>query len=229
MCIPHWYVAFSLVTRMTVANGGDEVAEIGAGLLIPMCLADAREWHWLQPLSPMLPTWRGSSLAAHLILRAQVALIYFASAVSKVAYPAWRHGSALGMIFEHPQYGLPDWLRSLTAPLAAQPWVLVLATWGVIALEIGIAAAMLCNSRVRRWALMAGILLHTAIAITMGLFSFGPIMIGILSIAAGGTRSAVDEDFFHSAQATLAEIETDQDSCTPVSSPSSPRTPASRI
>jgi len=61
-------------------------------------------------------------------------------------------------------------------------------------LEVGIAVAMLGGRRIRRWALVAGITLHAAIVIAMGLFSFGTIMIGVLLIASGGTRMRPDQD-----------------------------------
>ena len=79
---------------------------------------------------------------------------------------------------------------------------------GIVALEVGIAVAMLGGRRIRRWALVAGITLHAAIVIAMGLFSFGTIMIGVLLIASGGTRMRPDQDL-QSKRTPDVEIETE--------------------
>jgi antimicrobial peptide system SdpB family protein len=63
LCVPHWYVAFSLAVDMTFINGGEQVAQILAGLLIPVCLGDRRRWQWARPTEPMSPAWRGSACA----------------------------------------------------------------------------------------------------------------------------------------------------------------------
>jgi antimicrobial peptide system SdpB family protein len=182
LCVPHWYVAFSLGVRMTPVDGGDLVAQILALLLIPMCLGDRRVWHWQSVRQPLAPAWRGASYAAHVIVRCQIVVIYLEAALSKLAYPAWRHGTALPTILNDPYSGLPIALRPVANAVLASPWVAAPLTWGVIALEVAIALSMLFGSGIRRLGLVISVLLHAGIIAAMGLFSFGLIMIALLLV-----------------------------------------------
>jgi antimicrobial peptide system SdpB family protein len=110
LCIPHWYVSFSIASTMPLINGGEQVAEILTALLIPMCLGDTRWWHWAKPTA-ISPVWRGSAYAAHVVLRIQVVIIYAEAALSKLAHPAWRHGTAVPILLNDPANGLPFAVR----------------------------------------------------------------------------------------------------------------------
>ena len=186
LCIPHWYIAFSLAGRMSALNGGEEIAQIFTLLLIPQCLGDTRTWHWRRPDQPMAPAWRGSAYAAHLLLRLQIVVVYLDAALSKLAYPAWQHGTAVRTLLNDPQNGLPLALRPLADHLLGPIWISAAVTWSVIAMELGIATSMLFRARVRRRALALAVCLHTAIILAMGLFSFGLVMIALLMATPGG-------------------------------------------
>jgi antimicrobial peptide system SdpB family protein len=188
LCVPHWYVAFSLATRMTTLNGGEEVAQIVTLLLIPMCLGDSRWCHWQKPDHPMAPAWRGSAYAAHLLLRCQCAIIYLVAALSKLAYSSWRAGTAVPILLNNAQFGLPPGVRSVVEHLLAPARIGAVVTWAVVALEITIATTMLFTTRGRRAGLALAICLHSAIIIAMGLFSFGLVMISlVMAVSGGGT------------------------------------------
>ena len=64
------------------------------------------------------------------------------------------------------------------------PAVTVGATWGAAIAEIVIGVLILCGARSRSIALVLCVALHGTIIITMGLWSFGLIMIAIVGIAA---------------------------------------------
>ena len=187
LCIPHWYVTFSLAARMTAGNGGENAAEIFSLLLIPLCLGDTRAWHWQRPDRPVDPVWRGAAFAAHLLLRCQILVVYLEAALSKVEYPAWRHGTALRTLLYDPHYGLPPALQPIADAAFAVPGTARAATWGVVTTEIFIALSMLFGLRTRRAGLVAAVCLHCAIIVAMGLVSFGLIMIALLATASGGS------------------------------------------
>ena len=189
-CIPHWYVAFSMATRITALDGGEQVAEIATMLLIPICWGDRRTWQWQTPDGQLPATWRGSSFAAWLLLRLQVCVIYTDAALSKLRFPSWRDGNALPTILDGPQFGLPGYLRGLLDPLLVHAWIGRTMTWSVLALELCLAASMLAATRVRRALLVPGICLHLSIIICMGLVSFGLIMIGTLMLTCLRTPGA---------------------------------------
>lgn len=190
-CVPHWYVTASLGTTMTIPNGGDSVARIVAMLLVLMCLGDRRRWHWRAGPEPYPAAWGGASYAAHLVVRLQVALIYLSAVVTKLRVQSWRQGTYLAEVFDHPYYGPSALLRSLLGPgLGSRPVVAAL-TWGTLVLELTIAASVVGGPRIRRCGLALGIALHGMIIVVMGLFSFGLVMIALLTLASGGrTRAA---------------------------------------
>ena len=181
LCIPHWYVAFSMATRMVVLNGGDEIAQILTLLLIPACLGDNRWCHWTRPDRPMLPVWHGSSFAASLLLRCQAAIVYFDAALSKLGFSAWRSGHAVPILLNDPQFGLPPQVRGIAERVLAPGAVGTAVTWSVLVIECSIGASMLLGVRARRTGLVLGVCLHVSIIIAMGLFSFGLSMVALLT------------------------------------------------
>ncbi len=183
LCIPHWYVAFSITASVTIADGGAAIAEIVCALLIPQCLGDTRRNHWSRNKPPLAPGWRGSAYAGHLVLRLQVAIIYLDAAITKGWHPAWRHGQALRIIMQDPQFGAPHPVRSLVGGLLAYSWVGSILTWSVLIIEIGIGVSMFCAVTVRRYALLAAVVLHLFIAVLMGLFCFALTMMAVVALA----------------------------------------------
>jgi len=185
LCIPHWYVAFSLATRMSAVNGGEEAAQIFTLLLIPFFLGDTRTWHWQQSDRPLPPAWRGSSYAAQLTLRCQIIIIYVDAALSKLMFPSWQQGTAVRTIFHDPECGLPMGLRAIADRLLGPIWISAAVTWSVVLMELCIGVSMMFRVRIRRRGLALAIILHMAIILAMGLFSFGLIMISILMAVCG--------------------------------------------
>ncbi|MEU5692848.1 hypothetical protein [Actinosynnema sp. NPDC020468] len=176
-CVPHWYVAFGFAACSSTANGGDRIAQITALLVVPLCLGDRRWWQWAPLGTPLAPAWRGSALAALLVLRVQTTVVYLDAAVSKLRDPAWRAGTALRVVFHDPEFGLP---RVLLDPVAAVAvgWALPVLTWSVIAVQLVLAVAVPAGRR--RVVLVLGLGLHAAIALLLGLPVFGLVMAGLL-------------------------------------------------
>ncbi len=190
-CIPHFYVAFSLSSSMTLANGGDHFAQVGTLLLIPICIQDKRKWHWARPTLALSPFGSGSASAVLMITRVQVLVIYVGAACAKLADPAWRNGTALQIVAHDPNFGFPAVLRDHLSSVLGSYWPMALVAWTVIGMEIGIGVAMNLTWRWRRRAMAAGTVLHLSIAILLGLPSFGLTMIGLLVIAYGSRPRAV--------------------------------------
>ena len=211
LCIPHWYVSFSIAVDVTIADGGTAVAQIMTALLIPACLADERVWHWRRAAGPMPAAWRGSSYAAHLVMRVQVAVIYVTAALSKLAYPSWRNGTALRTLAASPQYGAAPAIRSLVERLLAPHAVTATVTWAAVVSELSIGLSALLPAGFRRRGLVLAVCLHASIIVGLGLFSFGLTMIALLlsvqataSSERPSTRSSIPEsrkthsdDFIH--------------------------------
>lgn len=186
LCIPHWYISFSIAADVTVIDGGARAAEIVAALLIPICLGDTRTWQWTRPTTPMAPSWRGSSYAAHLVLRLQVAIIYLSAALTKSAFTPWRTGEAIQALVRDPQFGAPSAIRLPAEQLLAHQSIAAALTWSIMLVEIAIAVSMATSRRHRQLGTGAAVCLHAAIILLMGLFGFGLIMIAATAITCAG-------------------------------------------
>jgi antimicrobial peptide system SdpB family protein len=185
-CVPHWYVTFSLASSMAAINGGDNAAVIATMLAVPLCLGDERRWQWARPTRPLSAAWRGRSYATQLVVRLQVFFIYIVAASTKLLDPAWRDGSALYFALQDPTYGLPASALDAVAPVLTSRWLIALATWAVIAVQVVIAMAVLGRRRERLLAVVLVTGLHLGIIVLMGLTSFGLVMIAFALVALGG-------------------------------------------
>lgn len=183
--LAHWWIAWSLQANAVMIEGGDQITAIITLLLLPLALTDDRSWHWSRPGPPAPARASGKPLAtlvalsALLMIRIQVAVIYFDSVVGKLAAPEWRDGTALYYWLTHPTFGAPHWLRELLLPLLVHPSVALL-TWAVIAVEIALFMGLTIDRRYRGPILLAGIALHTGIILGHGLVSFGVEMFAAL-------------------------------------------------
>jgi antimicrobial peptide system SdpB family protein len=179
-CVPQWYITYSLTVSVTLSYGADAAAVIATMLLIPVLLGDDRRWHWTRPLTPLPPMWRGSSYAAWLALRCQIMIIYLDAAVTKLAVPQWRDGTAMYTVFADPNYGLASPLRRVLEPLLTSGLVIRPVTWAVVVMELGIAVCALAGPVARRVGVVLAVLLHGGIILAVGLFSFGVVMIALV-------------------------------------------------
>lgn len=102
---------------------------------------------------------RGLFAAAWVVL----AVGYSYSGVTKMASPSWLDGSALVHVLENP-LARPTALRE--ALLALPPQALALATWGVLALEVGFAPLALVP-RLRPFLWSGMLLVHLGIVATV--------------------------------------------------------------
>jgi antimicrobial peptide system SdpB family protein len=188
LCVPHWYVTFSLAAAMPVPIGGDYVAQIATLLLVPMCLGDRRVWHWERVTDPLAPMWRGAAYASSLVLRLQVVVIYLIASGSKMAAARWRDGTVIYTLAIDPQYGMPPWLRQIVSVVFSSREVAAVATWTAMLGELAIVVLLWGPFRLRVAAFVIGLLLHTTIAVAFGLPTFGVVMIAVLAFAAFAGR-----------------------------------------
>jgi antimicrobial peptide system SdpB family protein len=181
----HWWVTFSFVSSIALPDGGDSVALIMSGLLIPLTLADGRTWQWTRAsvrnsLSPGVAAFCFVTVMA---LRIQVAGIYFNASVAKFGVAQWADGTALYYWLNNRTFGLWEPLRQLAEPLLGNALFLGALTWSVLLIELSLGLAIFWPQRVRSKVFWLGIALHTGIALCMGLVSFALIMFGALVLA----------------------------------------------
>jgi antimicrobial peptide system SdpB family protein len=181
----HWWVSWSLMTGITLQDGGDQVAAVLTLLLIPITLTDPRRWHWLpgpRPAHDRATVGWGWVIArvARLLIMVQVAGIYLHACVAKLGVPEWADGTALWYWMRDQQFASPAWLSPVTDRLIESPIGVVALTFGTLVIEFLLAVALFVRPLYRRPILVAGLALHAGIMVTMGLVSFFCSMAGAL-------------------------------------------------
>jgi antimicrobial peptide system SdpB family protein len=172
----HWWVSWSLIANVTVQDGGDQITAVLTLLLLPLALTDRRRWHWQPAPSSPVNTGRVAAHAAIVLVQIQMSLLYFQASVAKLGVPEWADGTAMYYWLRHPTFGTASWLRPLTDAVTGSPFGVAAITWASVGLELSLAAAILLRPGARRVLLRAGIAFHAAIALCMGLLSFGVAM-----------------------------------------------------
>jgi antimicrobial peptide system SdpB family protein len=168
----HWWVACSLSVTGTLVDGGDQITAVLSLLLLPVTLTDPRAWHWQAPPQEASQAGKVIARSALLMIRLQVAVVYFHAAVAKLAVPEWVDGTAVYYWFNDPSLGMPYWLSPVMTFLITNPVTVVAITWGTMLLELSLAAGLLADARYRRVLLILGIAFHMGIALVHGLISF---------------------------------------------------------
>lgn len=119
-----------------------------------------------------LPSRRGPSLPIR-ILELQIAWIYLASAVEKLAGRTWLDGTAMWYALQLSH----TYARPFSAGLATFPVLWHAMTWGTLALELAFLPLAFGPGWSRTAALGAGVLLHGGILLLMNVGDFPLIML----------------------------------------------------
>ena len=181
----HWWISVSWASSGILIDGGDQVTAVLTTLLLPITLTDGRRWHWSRHPVPT-PATHASEIArlvassTFLVIRLQVAIIYFNAGVAKMFVTEWSNGTAMYYWLSSPLFGAPDWIRPFLDPVVQNPFTVTLFTWSVMLFEVGLAMALVMN---RRWwpaFLWTGLVFHLGIGIVHGLVSFGLAMTAAL-------------------------------------------------
>ena len=181
----HWWISFSFAAGTAVPEGGDQIVANIALLLIPVTLTDPRKWHW-GPCPPVRLDALGQRVSVVVadsclvMIRVQAALIYLNAAVAKLGSAEWKNGTAMYYWLSHPAYGMSESLGKLAIPALTNGPLVAGLTWGVIALELLLAAALVMEPRRYARLLIPGLVFHLAIVVGHGLFSFFFAMAGTL-------------------------------------------------
>jgi hypothetical protein len=119
------------------------------------------------------------------LLQVHFCIIYLASGLSKLQGAAWWNGTAMWLTLANYEFAPLDWARyqDFLVFLCNHRWLWELAMSGgvifTLALEIGFP--FLVWGRATRWLMIIGaVLLHTGIALSMGLTTFGLMMLAML-------------------------------------------------
>lgn len=192
--MPHAWVTVSFLHAISLPDGGEAVLATMAMLLIPLCLADSRRWAWpsASPNDGVRDWGRHDGVAAAVqwALRAQVAGIYFHSALAKLAVPDWVNGSAMYYVTREHFFGATGFVGDIMRAVTDTALGTAVLTWGTVLVEALIAVCILGTVRLRQIAVILAVALHVGIIIVLGLWSFGIVMCGAVFVAASLPSSA---------------------------------------
>jgi antimicrobial peptide system SdpB family protein len=182
LCIPHWWVAWSLTLNTTSLEGGDQINANLCLLLIPILLLDGRHWHWGRPLGPP-ENWVKAVVSNSFLhlLWLQMALVYFHAFIAKLAVQEWANGTAIFYWFTHSIHGAPFWLRTWLYGVLSHPPMVLFFTWGTLLLECLLFMAIFND----RHSLACRILFYTAMAFHAGIIVVHGLGIFFFSMAGG--------------------------------------------
>jgi antimicrobial peptide system SdpB family protein len=179
--ILHWWISFSFYLSTPFADGGDHVAIILTLLLIPISITDNRKNHWIiQPDGTKKELANIIAYTTYLVIRLQVAIIYFFAAVDKFKVDEWKNGTAVYYWFTHPMHGVASYIRHLTIHILSSPYIVTFITWGTLITEILLFGGLFMSVKNRKKLLILGIIFHVGISFVHGLISFCIVMIAAL-------------------------------------------------
>ncbi|HET9957972.1 MAG TPA: HTTM domain-containing protein [Polyangiaceae bacterium] len=114
---------------------------------------------------PRVPAWPLRSFQVQLVL------IYFFTGVHKLSNPDWYNGEALFYVFQQPVWSRFD-LTWLTGPVP-----IASITYGTLLFEVLLFPALVWVPAARAYVLLAGVLFHLGILLTMRVFVFSEAMV----------------------------------------------------
>lgn len=104
----------------------------------------------------------------------QVLMVYFFSAWYKWLDPNWVNGSAFGMVAQIDAYSVP-WLKELVLD---NPILGKIATWIGLGYQT-LFPVVIWFKKIKPYFLLIGVAFHLSIALFLGIFAFGLIMIAV--------------------------------------------------
>jgi antimicrobial peptide system SdpB family protein len=211
--IAHWWISVSLQGSAITLDGGDQITAVLTLLVLPIALTDDRRWHWQSvgaaASSKTIELLRRLvALTALMAIRLQVSIVYFHAAVGKLNTGEWLNGTVLYYWLMDPSVGLPDWLRAIS-PLLTSPFVAVI-TWSILLLETFLFMALVMPKSAWRYWLIAGLLFHLGIALTIGLISFGIAMSAALVLYLRPYEQEFDFSFVRKLMGSKQSIKADR-------------------
>ena len=181
----HAWIAYSFFTGALMIEGGDQIGQIIAILLIPVTLLDPRinHWHKTKVFKFERPEWVDFlSYSSLVVIQIQMAVVYFFAVSEKIHVAEWIDGSAFYYWFNHRPFGAFDFLKSMFNPIVANQYFSPLITWGVLILEALLFGALFMEKKYKPLMFKLGISFHLMIIIIHGLWSFFFAMAGGLVI-----------------------------------------------
>lgn len=179
----HWFIALSIGMVIDLPEGGEAILMSATFWIAIVSVADGRWFAWRKPSRPPSPMLNAIAWAALWGLRAQMSYVYINSALAKLPVEQWSDGTAMYYVVRMEFFGAVGPLGDVIRFLTSIPVITAALTWGTIAWELTLSVLVLGSTKMQRYALLASVALHLAIAVLLGLASFALAMIGAMTCA----------------------------------------------
>lgn len=199
----HWWIAFSFTTSSFILEGGDQLGEIIALLLIPITLLDHRKSHWKNnvPLKYKRSLFVDSTVllifSIFILISLQVSYLYFNASTGKFSSEEWTNGTAVYYWIDNSIFGPSDnFWKPIFFTILKSPIGVVTFTWGAMIIELILfLGVIITDVKTRRALLFMGVLLHLMFGIAFGLWTFYITMIGALIIYLGPRNTGISKSY----------------------------------
>lgn len=168
----HWWICLSFLLFSSAIDGGDQIASNITLLLIPVCLFDNRKNHWDIKKKHSASPINLIPISFIFLIRLQVAIIYFHSAVGKFPSKEWINGTALFYWFNHSVFGMPTYLEPITNYFLSKNYVILPLTFSVFVFELILFLALGMEYEKRKYLFIPAVIFHLLIIQYLGIFSF---------------------------------------------------------
>lgn len=166
----HVWVGFSIHNFYIFLNGGDHLMFALSIFLLPICLTDRRLNQWkFEKVAPN--SGNIVSNMALFFIQVQAAWMYIDASISKIPKKGWYTGTAVYYYTSHYRLGAPDWIKQINESFTLTPMVKIV-TWGVLILEIILAACLFMPPAFKRKIWIPAIFFHFLIVLNFGLITF---------------------------------------------------------
>lgn len=189
--IAYAWTAFSVNTSISTPDGGDQIVQILAIMLIPVCVVDNRTNHWQKPRQRQYGREIVGTIGLFTLIAAKIQgfALYFHSSIGKLAFPTWVDGTEVYYDMHSPMFGPSYLLADVAQWFTSFPLVTHALTWAIVAVEFVLAIMPMTSLRVRIFLFSAGVAIHTAFGLFLGLWGFAFGMLGLLLLHAVPLRS----------------------------------------
>lgn len=173
-CFLQWWLSFSIYASSYITEGGDQINMILSFLIIPICLLDNRMNQWTSKFVPInnLEIQKITVFFSLILIKVQIAVLYFMAGFGKIYNDQWREGTALYYWVSNNNIGFGKFIEPVFLYIFSNRYILFFSTWGIMVFEMVLSIILLTNINKRIFFYLA-ILFHISIFVCFGLFSFG--------------------------------------------------------
>lgn len=159
-----WFLYINLYyNAAAIQNGGNNLVAL---ILLYLAINNSESKAQKSPLEILL---NNLSVMAS---RIQIAMMYAVAGIYKLTGEKWLDGTALMYIFYNPDYSL----SFLSGWMGQQLWLIYTVTYVTLAFQL-LFPVLVWFIPIRKYILWTGSLFHISIALYMGIFDFGIIML----------------------------------------------------